>query len=289
MNVAICVLANNMYLFKELIINLPDNLKDFKFFVFNDTRIGNKTSEIHEIMKDFNYEVITDKDTNELLPVKTNFVLDYSMSLKMLMPWYLFSTKEVDKVLFSDEDVLYTDKLFNVLNDINVCSFTRLGLQAASDKVLKPNLSKNYISLIKICECFEYKYDAEEWYKKRISSGQHILMKNQFNLKEYEKGLINFFKNEQLLLIWKNRRTHTSYFIDERVLTAFIIKTNIRNAELEKHTYFCVTKESKLADNVIINNYRKKAIFHICNTSHKKKTYARMIKLGLIKGELPEI
>lgn len=119
MNRAICVLANNMYLFKELIINLPDNLKDFKFFIFNDTRIGDKTKEIHEIMKGFNYEVITDKDTNELIPVKTDFVYDYSMSLKMLMPWYLFSTKNVDKVLFSDEDVLYTERLLNIFNSIN--------------------------------------------------------------------------------------------------------------------------------------------------------------------------
>lgn len=289
MNVAICVLANNMYLFKELIINLPDNLKDFKFFVFNDTRIGNKTSEIHEIMKDFNYEVITDKDTNELLPVKTNFVLDYSMSLKMLMPWYLFSTKEVDKVLFSDEDVLYTERLLNVFNSINTCSFARLRLQAASDRGMSPGPGRSYNSLIHVCECIGYNYDSEEWYQKRINAGQFIITKEQFNLKYYEESLIKFFNNEYLFDTWKHRKVHTSFFIDERFLAAFVIQSGIYNNDLEKHVLLCVNNETKIEDKFLINNYNKKSILHICNNSHKKKTYARMIKLGLIKGELPEL
>lgn len=287
MNNAICVLANNMYFFKELIFNLPDNLKNFKFFIFNDTRIGNKTFEIHEIMKGFNYEVITDKDVNELLPIKNNFVYDYSMSLNILMPWYIFSTKKVDKVLFSDEDILYTNKLLKVFNNINNSSFSTLRLQAANDKRLNEK-RKDYNILIQICNCIGYNYNKEEWYQKRINSGQFIITKNQFDLKFYEECLIKFFKNSFIYDCWKNRKTHTYGSLDERFLSAFIIKLNIYNIDLNNYTYFCYNNIEKIKDITLINNYNKKAIFHICNTSHKKNTYSRMIKLGLIKGNILE-
>ncbi len=277
-----------MYLFKELVLNLPDNLKSYKFFVFNDTRIGDKTQEIKEIMEDLNHEIVTDKDTNNLLPVKTDFVYDYSMSLKMLMPWYLFSTTNYDKILFSDEDVLYTDKLHDVFSNIQTCSFARLRLQAASDKGMKPGKGRGYLSLMEVAKCCEYNYDPEEWYQKRINAGQFILTKEQFDVKLYEKILVAFFQNDFLFETWKNRRVHTSHFIDERFLAAFVIKSGIYNNDFEKHVLLCIGNETKIEDKYLINNYKKKALLHICNNSHKKKTYGRMIKLGLIKGEVVE-
>ena len=48
---AVLVLANNMNFFKLMVDNLPDSIDDFTLIVVNETRIGDKTSEIRSILE----------------------------------------------------------------------------------------------------------------------------------------------------------------------------------------------------------------------------------------------
>ena len=84
---AVLVLANNMNFFKLMVDNLPDSIDDFTLIVVNETRIGDKTSEIRSILENSkckDYKVFTSDLINQKFKtevVDNEFVEEYFIAL----------------------------------------------------------------------------------------------------------------------------------------------------------------------------------------------------------------
>lgn len=97
----IAILVNDLMMFKVVLDNLPDDIKQTtKFILFNETRIGNKVEDIKKIIDNrINYKLFTTEDVNNKLYeiVHTEFVDEYSMSLNILMVWFCFKYNKKDR------------------------------------------------------------------------------------------------------------------------------------------------------------------------------------------------
>ena len=111
---AICILCNDLERFKIITDNLPKLEVDL--FVINDTRLGNKIDELKKIYS--NATFIKGSDIIESFPRHDN-IDKYGLSVKLLIPAYMFKKYSYDRILLLDDDVLITDKIsefFNIYN-----------------------------------------------------------------------------------------------------------------------------------------------------------------------------
>ena len=108
---AVCILANNMDFFKHQVENY---LPECDILVCNETRIGNKIDEIKTLMP--KAIIIDSQDVvKEFSKIcDTPFLHSYTMGMNILLQWYVFKHYNYDKVLFTEEDVLFTPDIMNI-------------------------------------------------------------------------------------------------------------------------------------------------------------------------------
>lgn len=289
---AILVLANNMSYFKLMVDNLPTEAKDFDFIVVNETRIGDKTHEIGEILDArgiLNFRVFTSEEINERFKkevIDNDFVDDYSMSMNILSLWFVFKyNKKIEKILLLDDDVILREgvkKLFETDHHL----FKSNRLSAGPADYYGGNSTNSLIVYEEWFRIFGVEF-TEDWWtnvylKKYANSGQRLIVRDKFDFDRYEQKLKEFFESEIFHQFWLDRRTHTSWYFDERFETFFFLDD--LNDELKDSTYLILTKPEKMNEGSIKKMLRS-AIIHNATNSHKARVYNLMIERGVIRGD----
>lgn len=277
---AISILCNNVQFLDTIIKNIQTLHNDVDFYIFTDTRIGDKTEQLKPLCDLIHAKLITDKQVNKKLKkevVDTPFVDSFSMSLNILMHWYMFKYFKHETVLFCDDDVIIKPEILSLLEQNKTCIFA-FPLNTIRDSADNPKRINTDMAA-----CFNYKIDYTLW-KKYYTVGAYIIYtRKDFNIDLYEKGLHNFFSSTYFDKIWSQRRSFRVKNLDERFMTMFILKSKIGNTYLNKYAKHIVAKFDKINDSMLVNAFKKKYIIHIGNGDNKGKTYNRCKELGLIK------
>ena len=281
---AISILCNNTDFLNLIIRNLDKSiLETTQIVVFTDTRIGDKTEKLQKLCNKIDAKLITDKEVNKKLKklvINTPFVDSWTMSLNILMHWYMFKFFKYDNVLFCDDDVIIKKDIVQLFNQNKTFIFA-YPLNTISDKENGPKQEIN----INMAKCFNYKLDYIKW-KKYYALGAYIIFnRSDFNLDLYEKGLHNFFDSKYFAEVWNQCKSYRSKNIDERFMTMFILKSKIENKDLNKFAEHINCKFEKINDKSFQNIFSKKYIIHIGNNKDKPITYNQLIDLNLIKGK----
>lgn len=283
---AICCLANNLSFLESLLKNIPDELKDVYFIIVNETRIGNKIEEINKLMlkskiknfKVFDSCIINKKVKDNIIDNK--FVDDYTMSMNILMMWFVFKySKKIDKCLFIDDDIILQKGIEKVF-DSNESLFCKGAFGTSDIEKLNEKRKTFYKEMFDI---FNFEFDSKkytDYNKNKINSGQILIVRKDFNESKYDENIKKFFHSDIVYEVWKKRRTKTSYNIDEVFLTLFFYK-NLNN-KLKEHTFIIYSAIDKIKENDI-KNIKKSKIIHIANNSHKVPTYELLKEREIIK------
>ena len=288
---AVLVLANNMNFFKLMVDNLPDSIDDFTFIVVNETRIGDKTSEIRSILENSkckDYKVFTSDLINQKFKaevIDNEFVEEYGMSMNILSLWFVFKyNKNIKKILLLDDDVILREGFEDLFKtNHHLFKYNRLSAGPSEFSNQSSNAIAVYEEWFKI---FDIEFSDDWWsnvyIKRYANSGQRLIVRKSFDLERYERQLKKFFESEVFLEFWRNRRTHCSWFFDERFETFFFL--NELNDDLNKSTYLILTRPEKMNDGCI-KKMKKSSIIHNATNSHKNKVYNLMIEKGVIVGD----
>jgi hypothetical protein len=278
-----CILCNNKKLLKVMLCNIPKSINKMQFYIFTDDRIKDIYEDINKICKTYitNYKIIKASTVNKKFKsiINNEFVLDYTMSMNILMQWYLFKYENVDNILSLDDDIILNEGVKEIFCDAK-SKFKVDYLRKAKRNFL--NLGREEELLKEFFIIFNMKYDSYIFYNNYVNGGHFLICKKDVDLNQYEKYLFKFFDNKIIYDRWKQRRSHISYQLDEKFITLLAISNNIENNLLKKDVKMFVEKNEKIKDITIINSKTKK-IVHICNNSGKKQLYKRMISLGVIK------
>lgn len=286
----IVVLVNNLEYFKFMCDHFPKNINDFYFVAINEQRIGDKTKEIQKILEDsicnsfkvFGSDLILEKFKSEVINVP--FVDSYTMGMNILQIWFVFKyLKGVDKVLTLDDDVILGcgEKLAGLFEEEH-CHFQHCRLSAGLVDYDKnsENAKKVYESWWK---CYDITWSEEFWKEylfKYANSGQIFIVKDEFDLERYEEQLKKFFQDETFEHFWNERRTHCSWYFDERFLTLFFFDKLNNELQRKKYSKLLLNKEDKFTETSLAKTVRSTAIVHVACNSHKKKVYEK-IERGL--------
>lgn len=288
---AICILANNMSFFKAMVDNFPTCIDDYDLIIVNEDRIGNRTAEIRNILGHRKYSLIT---ATEIIydfknhVVDTSFVDSYTMGMNILMQWYVFRHFGYGKVLFLDEDIILTDKIKDVF-ELEYSAFYKFKL-SNFDKSYQNNHGKRLQFINAMNDVFDLQLNDINYkcvvYDNHVNGGQRLYCKSDFDFNEYEYYLARFFKNKTIEYLWDNRRSHITYFIDERFEGFFAVKTGIINDDLKPYTQFEFRNPASIDAEKVAASYsafEKKAIWHNLGTGHGDKWLKLLKDAGKIK------
>lgn len=286
---AIAVNANNLDLFRALIWNLPEEVEDDLFCIFTDTRLGDKTKELEEILKssqlNLNYRVFTNRivydKLAEIMPI-TDFAESYTMSINMLMYWFCFKfNKKIDGLLVIDDDVILSKSINNLFDGEEkyfVDKLCRTGLKTA----IANGSSTNVMVFDEIIEGFGGGIFVDDVVSLYINGGHKLHYRRNANLELYERGLKGFFNSEFLEGIWLQRRSYRTQFLDERFDNVYLTFMNVRNNILYETESVRFFNMSVISDNILLH-CRQRPIVHVCNGKWKESTYQKLNELGVIK------
>lgn len=284
-NWCICVLANNMRYFHVMMSNIPDELRDVMWYVFNDDRLGDLTQQLESELAEAGiewYEVVKATDINDefsQLVEDRESIDSYCLSTCILFLWYMGKHfGEWDRLLYVDDDVIFTQdaaKLFS----IDHCSFfTRDGLMKAKlkNKYFKP-LAEAMMGIQ------EKKFKFDEFRRSYVSTCAFIIDRSQIDFKKYEDMLVKFFNDPVIFDYARRGRKATSFHTDELFMTAFVQDNGLLDGEFTKHIAFVIEKVDKIKDITMQNWFKLKSLIHIGNVNWKDATYDRLVAAGLIE------
>lgn len=278
----ISILVNNIYFFKTLLENIS-NKESYMFYIINETRVKNIIPEIKNECEKYNinYKIIDSNSILKLFPYKNEFLLDYTMGMNILNIWYIFKYLNISSCLFIDDDVVIKNNLDNIfISKDNMFLNQSFGLH--------PNFEKSYSDFQKnlFYEFFKINnvvLDDNSWnklYKNYFNGGQFYLAKIDIN--DYKEKLKSFFESKIIYEAWNKRKSHVGYFLDERFINLYFFN-ELNNSLKNTAKLFLVNPDKH--DDKYFELYRNIPIIHICNNSHKYKTYNLLIDKKIIKGE----
>lgn len=287
---AVLVLTNKIDWFKLMAANFPASINNFKLIVVNESRIGDKTKEIAHILKRSivqDYEIISSNTINQKFKAKVidnDFVDDYTMSLNIISLWYVYKyMPAIEKILLLDDDVILRegfDKVFE--SEKHLFYYSRLSAGLVDFNKYSENAKTIFEEWFRI---FNVKFSMDWWqnqYLKRYAnSGQRLIVKKNFDIKRYEHYLKEFFKSEIFHKFWISRRTHCSWFFDERFETFYFF--NDLNNELRKtYNYLLVDVNPQKMAKSWFGRIERSTLFHNATNSHKRELYDMLIERGII-------
>lgn len=280
----IAILVNDLEVFKYVVKNIMLDKSKYKFILFNDTRIGDKTKSIKKLAKEnsLNFRLFTDVDVNDKLIqiVNTQFVFDYSMSLNILMLWFCMKyCKNINNLLILDDDVIVHKDISELFDDKPKFMNDRLaGLNAYL--CIKNNDEKSIKLYNEFNKIFDMDVDAHFLYKSYMNGGVKYYVRKYINMDLYESYLKRFFESKLIHEIWLNRRSYKSKFLDERFEQMLAIKFNMQNHDMDKYAILVIQKFGKI--NFKRFETTKKKMLHICNNQWKVATFEKLVELGVI-------
>lgn len=286
----ICMLVNNLDFFRIDVKNWPKEISDDYVIIFTDTRLADITKEIKEILDDFDnklsYKIVTTEMIHNKLSESfelSEFCKKYTMSLKILMPWFTFKYfKKADGCFFLDEDIILNEginKLFDGNDKFYVDKMARF-----SQKHIFENNNKKVIALWQeLLDCFKTNKTPEETISMYTNAGHKLLYKKNFKLELYEEALHIFFESKNFEQIWDKRKSYRTQALDEKFDNAYLTAVGIKNDKMyENRNVLFLNYGKGLTDSTLIKS-KQYQIVHICNGKYKNETYQRMIDLEVLK------
>lgn len=246
MKKAIVILANDLDLLKAQVDNLPE--LDCDYIICNETRIGNKLKEIQSIAPKNTILIDSADVIKEFIKIQdTPFLHEYTMGMNILLQWYVFKILKYDKVLFTEEDVILNEKINRIFEEDKCLFYT--WVISAQTKAYNELSGKNADYVHELDKVFEIGFNSDNyldlWKKTHLASGQRYYVKDKFNLNIYEEKLKDFYRSEVFRECWNGRRTHRSFYMDERFEGFFAYSTGILNHGMKPYTYIEIAKPEK--------------------------------------------
>lgn len=312
---AIVVLANNMFLFENILRNYPEELYNYSLIVFTELRIkkaGHRDGElepdekvriIHELIEKYglkeNAKVITSETVNkkfvdDVFEVYSAgevplFFEEYTMSMNILMPWFVFKyVKKIEKILMIDEDVIFNKGAHKVF-EFDECQFHYFNLNAGG---FWPVNERQLKTITMWYDFFDIPHkekllteDEYKWYQKRYVNGsQMLLIKDVFDVDKFEKYLEKFFFDQYFNDLWVNRKNYVTGFIDERFIGFYAtsIGVNQMSDEMKGLSKMYIDKFEKIPEGRF-KRYGNSAIIHNGSKSHKETIIEKCRELGILK------
>lgn len=280
---AIVILANNLDLLKAQIDNLPK--LDCDYIICNETRIGNKLPEIKAMAPKGTKFLDSKKIVKEFAKLQdTPFLHEYTMGMNILLQWYVFKFMKYDKVVFTEEDVILNENI-NKIFDEEKCLYYTWNISAQTkpyDELV--GLNKKYVD--ELDKMFNIHFNSENyldiWHNAHLASGQRYYVRGKFNLDKYEKKLLQFYRSEVMRECWSSRRTHRSFYMDERFEGFFAYYTKILNHGMKPYTCIEIAKPEKKDISKYNAIQRCGGIWHNATVSNKLKWIEELRKNGKI-------
>ena len=281
----VCVLANNMRFLNVMMGSITDEMKDFVWFVVNDDRLQDLTSEIESELVNAGisrYKVLKATEINdEFIPLVKDpeSVRSYRLSMCLLFLWSIEKHfKSWDNMLYVDDDVVFTQNA-NKIFELDKCSFyTGDGFMKMAMK------SYRYEPLVNaIMGMQDNDFTVDEFAESYISSCAFTINRSQFDFKKYETKLVEFFDNDIVFDFARRSRKATGFHTDEMFLSAFVQDCGLYDGDFGKLLAFVISKDDKIRDVTMQNLFKRKSLIHTGNNSWKSVTYDRLNRLGLTK------
>lgn len=277
------ILVNNIYFLEVLLENIS-NVESYYFYIINEARVSNLIKEIEITFKKKNidnYKVFNSYDILELFPYKNQFLEDYSMGMNILNIWYAFKYLNLSNALFIDDDVVIAKDIADIFK-------SKENMFLNQSFGIHPNFKESYSDFQKLLfnEFFQInnininKNTWDRLYKNYFNGGQFYI--SNINIGDYEKKLKLFFSSSIIEEAWNKRKSHVGYFLDERFINLYFFS---ESNNLLKNTAKLFLVNPDKHNEKYFERYRNTPIIHICNNSHKYKTYNLLIDKKIIKGE----
>lgn len=286
---AISILANNLNYFRLMCNNFPDDISDYAVVVFTETRIGDKTEELKKILRESKADkfkvipsdMVIDKFKADI--IDNAFVDEYTMGMNILMLWYLLRYSKFEKILLLDDDVIIGNglgELFATKHSL----FMPFRLSAGPSDMDK--LSQNGKKLFQEWfDIFGEEFNQENYKSlyidRYMNSGQRLIVRDDISLEYYQTMLHRFFDSKIFHEFWDNRRSHVSFFFDERFEVFTFNK--LYNNGMKPFSFLLVSKFEKITENDL-KRISKATIFHNITRSHKDRVYRLLVEKGIING-----
>ena len=265
-NNAICILCNDLERFKIITDNLPKLEVDL--FVINDTRLGDKINELKKIYS--NATFIKGSDIIESFPRHDN-IDKYGLSVKLLIPAYMFKKYSYDRILLLDDDVLITDKIsefFNIYNK-GACPGGLLIMYEMKGK----SMSGKLINLTQ--DIFGINFVVGK--TGRVNGGVLLFEKDN----EYEKYVLEYMRSDTFTMFLQKFSSWRSCYADEIFFTGYVVKNNY--PKLNSHAKLIAIKYEKFNYEIVKRCLKTKALVHIVTSHRKMDIFHGLIERGIIK------
>ena len=275
----ICVVTNNLLRLKVLIHNLP-HLTDCKIILATDPRLGDKRDEMKALCP--NVEIISAVDIlNEYYDrfLSSQNIYNYALGYKMILPWYIHNHYDVDKFIMTDDDLIITEKIKDLFDNINNPSAVSTSILGISDKQGRIDNALRKLAF----KVNNISYDEQVSYV----NGGHVLFTKDVNFENYIHRVNNFMNSDVITEALSNQRTWLDYCIDE-VFFSCLYKHYAKQFDnlyaLNKYIncHILAFRNGSLED--IFNVIDKYAISHFAGLSDDI-VYPQLIKKGYLKGD----
>ena len=280
----IAILVNDLEVFEYVVKNITLDKSKYKFILFTDTRIGDKTRTIKKLAEsnNLNFRLFTDAEVNNKLVkiVNTTFVFEYSMSLNILMLWFCMKyCRNINKLLILDDDVLINGDISMLFDDQpKFMSDSLAGLSLFHG--IKVGNKKSIDLYNELNRIFDMNVDPLLLYKNYMNGGVKYYVRRYINIGLYELYLKRFFESSVIYEMWKNRRSYKTKFLDERFEQMLAIKFKMYNHDMDKYSMLVNQKFEKIDFRKFETT--KKKLIHICNNQWKKQTFKKLVEMGVI-------
>lgn len=280
----IAILVNDLEVFEYVVKNITLDKSKYKFILFTDTRIGDKTRTIKKLAEsnNLNFRLFTDAEVNNKLVkiVNTPFVFEYSMSLNILILWFCIKhCRNIDKLLILDDDVLINGDISMLFDDKP--KFMRDSLAAANlIHGIKCGNKKSIDLYNEFNRIFDMSVEPHFLYKNYMNGGIKYYVRMYINIDLYELYLKRFFESNVIYEVWKNRRSYKTFFLDERFEQMLAIKFKMYNHDMDKYSMLVNQKFEKIDFRKFETT--KKKLLHICNNQWKMQTFEKLVEMGVI-------
>ena len=197
MNNCIAVLDNNLKFLKILLDNLSScDMTNITICIVNEVRIGNKLNDIEKLISQYHYNIKLISSEDIICQFKkdvieNSFVDEYTMSMNILMLWYLMKYYNFDKILFIDDDVVLLNGFEEVFTHSNHLFYNHRLCAGNTDFNTESNHRKEV--LLEWFNIFDITFSEYFWtniyLKKYINTGQFVVDKTYFDVVKYEHKL----------------------------------------------------------------------------------------------------
>lgn len=299
----VCVLCNNLYFFKLMLVNMPKQSEEIGFVIFNDERVVDLKEDIKAFLKEYKdktgcnnrFKVVSAKEVNEYLLSSLEgltksgkqYLQEYTMGLNINVQYYIMSKyKEVKKFVYLDDDILINGDLEEVFKEED---FLYVGNNFCSGKewTEKDSFAQEVLYLADV--------SLERWKTHNINSGCRLFICRDGYLKVYEDLLVMFYNNREFrryFALYKatGKYRTRSFFQDQYFENCFLWRINRQNSNMHKYcrlVYSFVNKRGEYAGLKDKRLYNNKLFTHYALSKKNKMEFLKsLIEEGIIKESL---